>query len=359
MLDKLTLDIYDRIRNRRLQFFNGFNLTLGYDRLAGTFKFDYYFDPDNPEHKELSCIGHYHQATVRYNDQVLLTGTILSINMPSGPVKQLVPISGYSLPGVFEDCNIPPDMNLQSDSLSLRNIAQQLCKRFGLTMQVDAAVSKDMDTVFDTTKAGDTQTIKGFLTELAVQKNIVLSHTPQGAVLFTRANTTQAPVLSINTANGSLPGTSINLSFNGQAMHSHITVMKQADVEAGNMEPVTIRNPYVYPAAVYRPKVIVQSSGTDVDSNLVAKQALAAELKNLQLTVTTDRWLVNNRLLTPNSIIEVTSPENYLYNTTRWFVEEVSYTGTAEKTTATLKCVLPEVYNGQTPQYLFKGINLH
>lgn len=356
----LILKIDDRIRVRQLQFWNEFTLTLKYDAVASPFSFKYYFDPTNPEHKELSCIGHYHNAYVEYNNERLVTGTILSIAMNAGPRKDLTAIAGYSLPGVLEDCCPPPDTNLQMDGLSLQQIAEQLIKPFGLQMQVSSAVKAEMQSVFETTKMGDTQKIKDYLTELATQKNIIITHTAGGALVFTRANTGGKPVLDFDTSKGSIPGTQISMSFNGQAMHSHITMRKQADADTGDVAEATVRNPYVFPDSVYRPITLSQDSGSDIDTEQAAKNALAAELKNLRYIINTDRWLLEDgKMLKPNCLVSVLAPEVYLYNKTNLFVEEISYTGTNKATTAILTCVLPEVYNNQTPNYLFKGINLH
>lgn len=361
----MILKINDRFRNRQLDYFNNFSLNLKFDSIGGTFGFSYDFNPDNREHKELSCIGHYHECSVEHNGELLLTGIVLSINMTSAPVKKLVAIGGYSLPGVLEDCEIPTtSYPLQSDGLTLKQIAQKLLQPFGIKMIIDNAVAQKMNSVFDKSTAGESQTVKAYLTELATQKNIVISHNEKGELLFTAAKTDQTPVMQFDFSNGVLPGVSMNLQFNGQAFHSHITVQKQAgidaDAETGNAGEATVRNPYVYPKAVYRPKVISQSSGSDVDTETAAKNALAAELKNIKLTIKLDRWLdANGKIIKPNNYITVLNPEVYLYNKTVWFIEEVAFSGNEKEQTAVLTCVLPEVYNGKTPVYLFKGINEH
>ncbi len=355
----MLLKINDRIRSRQLDYFNKFSLSLKYDAMASAFGFEYYFDPGNSEQKELSCIGHYHECTVEHNGELLVTGQILSINMTSAPERKLVQIGGYALPGVLEDCDIPPDMTLQTDGLSLRQIAQQFCTKFNLKMVVADAVAKDMDAAFETATAKDGQSIKSYLTQLAAQKDIVISHTTAGALWFTKAETKKTPLIEFDFSAGTMPGTTMQLQFNGQAMHSHITVRKQADADGGNEGEATVRNPYVYPKAVYRPRVITQSSGTDVDSDKAARQALAAELKNMKLTITTDRWEVDGKILKPNNTITVINPEVYLYAKSTWFIEQIDFRGDEKETTAVLTCVLPEVYNGETPKYLFEGVNLH
>ena len=353
----MNLRINDRIRNRDVKFFNSFQVSLRYDSVASTFGFTGYFNPDNPEHKDLYCIGHYHIATVEHNGELLLTGNILSEGFSNASEKKLVTFAGYSLPGVLEDCEIPTSIYpLQSDSLSLREIASKLIKPFGIQMIVDPSVAKLMDGIYESNTAKESQTVKAYLTELTKQKNIIMTHDAKGRLVFTKAKTNQKPIL--NYGGDGIPCPQMNLSFNGQAMHSHITVIREQDTESENAGESTVRNPYVI-NSVYRPKVIVQSSGDDNDTLQVAQNALAAELQNLKLVITTDRWELDGKVIKPNNLITVVNPEIYLYKKSTWFIEQVDLVGDSEKTTAALTCALPEVYNGEPPEYLFKGINLH
>ncbi len=283
----MILRINDRITNRKVDYFNQFKLNLQHDSIASTFSFNFYFNPQNKDHKEMACVSHYHVATLEHNGELLLTGNVLSQVFNASNVKELAAIGGYSLPGVLEDCEIPTSLYpLQSDSLTLRQIAQKLIRPFGLKLIVDPAVASKVDSVYDTSTASETQTIKGYLTELAAQKNVLLSHNEKGNLVFTTSKTKQKPILHFEDG---VIGTRMSLEFNGQAMHSHITVQKQADIDDGNAGESTVRNPYVI-NSVYRPKVKTQSSGTDIDTDLAARQLLSAELKNLKLTIVTDRW---------------------------------------------------------------------
>lgn len=355
----MELVINDRIRNRKITFFNNFTLSLKYDSVGSAFSFSFYFNPDNPEHKEVMCIGHYHLCTVTHNGETLLTGYILSQDFGDSPVPEMVSISGYSLPGVLEDCEIPTKLYpLQSDGISLKNIAEKLIQPFGLKLVVDSSVASLVNSTFKTSTASESQTVKAYLSELASQKNVVISHDEYGNLLFTKAKTRMQPVIDFNVPNGGIPGTSMKLNYNGQAMHSHITLQKQADTEGGNASEYTIRNPFVI-GSVYRPKTTSQNSGDDNDTEKAAKTALAAELKNIKLTITTDRWLIDEKIIKPNNTITVINPQVYLYNKSTWFIESIEYKGDEKINTATLNCVLPCVYDGSTPDYLWKNVNLH
>jgi prophage tail gpP-like protein len=139
----MELVINDRIRNRSISLFNKVRINLKFDSVASTFSFEYYFNPNNNEHKELSCIGHYHICKITHNGETLLTGYVLSIAFNGGAVRQMVSIGGYSLPGVLEDCDIPiaiEGMSLQNTDKSLKDIALRYIKPFGLGLIIDESV---------------------------------------------------------------------------------------------------------------------------------------------------------------------------------------------------------------------------
>jgi len=375
----MELVIFDRIRNRKVDKFNSFHISLKYNSFSSPFSFDYYFDPDVFELKEMACVGHYHICRLYHNGELMLTGMMLSQAFNHSPIKQLVAIGGYSISGILEDCSIPtnaaidaalaignlkikpgeikPYCPLQSDGLSLRQIAEKLLAPFKLNMIVDPDVIGIMDEVFEESTAEPKDSIKAYLTELATQKNIIITHDAKGNVVFTKIKTDLKPIYYFNVPKGGLPGVEIGLHFNGQHMHSQITVVKQADVDDENAGESTVTNPYV--PFIFRPKTIIQTSGNDIDTELAAKNALADELRNLSVTVKLDRWIINDKIIRPGSLISIKDPENYIFNKTDFFIESIDFTGNQREETCTMHCVLPESYNGATPKYIFKGINLH
>lgn len=355
----MLLKINDRIRNQKVDFFNSFNFSLRYDAVGSPFSFGFYFDPDNVNLKELACIGHYHECTLEHNNELLLTGQIISEGFKSSSTRQLVGIGGYSLPGMLEDVTADTSSYpLQCDGLTLREIATKLLTPFKIKFMVDPSVSAQMDIAYEKTSPKPAEKIKGYLSSLCGQRNIILSHNESGYLLFTRAKTKLKPIIDFNIPKGGILATEMALDFNGQAMHSHITVMKQASKNSPNAGQFTIRNPYVIDS-VYRPITIIQDSGDDIDTEKAARNALADELRNLSLTIQTDRWESGGKIIKPNNTITVINPDIYLFKKSTWFIEQIDFKGDNKETTATLKCVLPEVYNGETPQYLFRGINLH
>ena len=337
-----------------VKFFNSFSLDLKYDSVASTFNFRFYFDPMNKQHAELACVSHFHEAIVEHNGETLITGFILTQKFIQSSVKNMVEIAGYSKTGVLGDCEIPPSLYpLQNDGLSLEQIATRLIAPFRLKLinNAGATLNKSVNKKIKKTTASHSQNIISYLSEIAQQRNVVLTHNEFGDLVITDAKTDGLPIMDIK--KGGLIGTTLELTFNGQPIHSHITIIKQASADGGNGGEYTIRNPYCPVAYVYRPRVIEQSSGDEFTVQETAANALALELKNITLIVTIDMWDLNGKIIRPNNTITVYSPEIFLYKKTTWFIESINYTGNEKETIATLTCVLPEVYNKKIPKNIF------
>lgn len=338
-----------KINGKDIRFQNEFNVTLKYDSIASTFSFNVYFDATNPDHKNIFKPLEYNRVEIFHDNELLLTGTVLIHNFQDDANSQLIPISGYSLPGILDDCEIPvQNYPLQSLNMSLEQISNKLIKPFNLKVKVDPSVQSKMQKVFSSSTADEKQSIKAYLCSKASQKNIVLTHTPSGELFFTEANTQQIPIFEFSK---SIPGVEMSISINAQAMHSEITVLKQADDEGGNAGQVTIKNPFV---SAFRPHVRTQSSGSDIDVNDTARAILSEELKAIMLSIKLERWDISGKIIRPNSIISVLNPDLYLYKKTNFFVESVSLTGNEKEMTATMECFIPEVYNSKPVNNIFK-----
>lgn len=358
----MILKINDRFHNRKIDFFNSFQFELKHNSIASTFSFDFYFNPDNPEHKELACVTHFHDVTLEHNGKLLLTGVLLNQGFRNSAQKQLAQFGGYSRPGALEDCQIPPAAYpLQNNGLSIAQIARRVISPFRpkIGLVIDSAVNSRANQSVNDSTAGATETVQSYLAKICKNRNIILSHDNVGNVLLTESKQGGETILDFDNSDGDIPGVQISLNYNGQGMHSHITVKRQGNLEGGNAGDSTIRNPYVV-GSVYRPKVITQSSGTDNTTQEMARRELSNELRNLTLTVEVDRWEdKNGDIIKPNNEISVFMPELFIWKKTRWFIESVTLRGDETGNTATLNCVLPEVYNDKPVESIFENINIH
>jgi len=339
-----------KISGRKFDFFNSFELNLAYNSIASTFSFEgLIFDEET---KNLFKPLSYKECKVYMDDELLLTGTILNTSTSAENQDSLASISGYAKTGVLDDCNIPTSLYpLQSDKLTIKEIIEKLLKPFSLSLIVDSLAQSSVNTKFDKSTADSDQTIKSYINELTTQRNIILSHNENGNLLLTKLNLKQP---SVATYIEGMPSTKISLSVDGQSMHSHITVQKQASIEVDVAGEQTLTNDLV---TSYRPVVKQQTEGSNNETEDSVNSVLGSELRNIQLTIVTDRWKWTDgqkiNIIKPNNIIDVKSPTNFINNLTRFFVESISYSGNQEGIIATINCVLPEVYSGNKPKNIF------
>lgn len=350
----MELVIYDRVTNRKYNYFTDIKLQLKFDSVGSVFSFSMFYDPENPDHKLLTKPSSWQLAKIYENGELLLTGFILQYSFLLDSAKRLVSVSGYSIPGVLEDSQIPLSAYpLQNDNLNLRQIAEKILLPFQIKIKIDDSVSSEMELPYSTTTSTATSSVKDYLTELAKQRNIIISHTEGGRLLFTRTKTDSKPVAHFD---GGYLNTEITHSFNGQVLHSPITVVKQADADGGSMGEFTIKNPYIPESTTaFRPKVIVQSSGDDNDTEAACKNALLAELKAISVKINLSDWYVNDVFMKPNTVVTVQSDELWLFDKVKLFVESVDYSSNSNSRTCTLNCVLPEVYSGEIPNNIYEN----
>lgn len=342
-----------KINGKNFDFFNNFNIDLKYNSIGSTFSFEGNYEPSNEGQKNLFKPFSYNLVQLYYDGELFLTGTAMNTNTRVSENSALANITGYSLPGVLEDCQIPIDQYpLEFDNLNLIEIIRKLIQPFGISLVVDSSVQSDASKQYVKIASEPGSTIKRFITELATQRNLILTHNVKGNLVLTRAKVSNR---SIATYKENVPSTVIGVTCNGQSLHSKITSMKQASIGTDVAGESTVTNSLI---KKYRPAIVLQNSGNNDDSENFAKKSRGSELRGIQVVVETDRWQWYDgrrlRLIQPNNIINVVSPSNSINKPAKLFVENVSYTGTTDINTAVLNCVLPECYTGAAPKNIFR-----
>lgn len=356
----MELRINDRFVNRKVEYFNGVSVDLSHNTLGGTFSLQYRFKEDNREQIELSCVSHFHEVQILHQGVLLITGVITNNSFTQNSESNLVTLSGHSLPGVLEYVQIPPSIYpLQSDGLTIAQIAKKLINPFNLKMVIDKSVSSKMNTVLSTTEASNTQSIKDYLSTLCKDKNIIMSHNEKGELFFTSSKTDDDPLFEWDLTKESPRGISFDFNYDGSSMNSHITILKEKSPEGGNSGQFTIRNPYVI-GSYYKPKVMTQTSGDDNSTSQNARRELGNQLKGVSLKIQVQGWDIDGVIVVPNNTITIIAPKLYIFRKEKFFIESVNYSVSAENSPVmTLNCVLPEVYNDEPIVNIFRGINLH
>ena len=340
-----------RIGNDDFEFYENGTITLNYGMATNTFNFNGFYDPTSELYRRVFRPLQYKPVTIdTLRGERLINGFLTNTSFKSSEKTNVAGISGYSKTGLIQDCTIPIGQPYQYIGLSLREIAEQLVQRFNISVVVENDNGL-ADEEIDEQTAKPSETINQFLTRIAAQKNLVISSGLNGELKIARTIVARE---SIATYRDGLPSTSISLQIGGQAMFSDITTLQQADFDSANSGQETVNNPLVN---AFRPTTKIQSAGDFNETLLASQNVRANQLRNIRLIIESDRWeWLNNRrqeTITPDNIVTVISPRNYINRPTNFFVEQVKLNLTPKKETATLFCVLPEVYNNEAPKIFF------
>jgi prophage tail gpP-like protein len=329
-----------RINNTLFRFFESYTLDMKFNAIADSFSFSGQKDflPDILSYADCEILDE--------NDQVIITGTIVNQNFELDSNPTLISVSGYSKPGVLEDCTIPISLYpLQSDNLSLKQIADKVLQPFDVKYKYTANITTEFNKKFKKTNAEPTQQVKEYLNQLASQRGIILTHNAKGELLFTKLDV--SPLLPVaNFIEGDTGILSMNLQIPGQSLHSEITVIKQASYDNPDAGQKTLENVY---CKSFRPMVKILNSGDIFDIEKAARTELSNELSQIKLVIQT------TKLVYPGNLITVKAPSLKIFNEYDFFVEETNIQGSTTNDLYILTCVVKDVYTlNYPPEYIFE-----
>ncbi len=356
-----------KVNGRTIDKYMQVNVSLRYDGIASSFSFTGYFSPSSSIHRQLFIPCSFYTAEVSYNNKTLITGALTNHDFEDSSKKEPTVIGGYSKTGVLEDCTIKVDDATQMSGSTLKQIANRLIKPFALNLVVDDSVKSVCDEVIAVSEIDQYETIRNYLSSIASQKNVVLSHTSKGELLLTQANGNKPPIYNFTKGAWYKMG----LTVDGQAMHSIINVKGQINQSTPDVSAdAQILNPYLDNTSFgighggffpkFRPIVYQQTAATDPNTPpLTARKKLGNELKNaIRLKIDINGWTLDGNLPMPGDIITVQNADIFLYQKTKFFIQGVDFRGDEKSDTATLFCVLPESFNNDKIVNIFKGTNL-
>lgn len=356
-----------KIRVNKKSFIKIIDLELNesLDSVASTFSVDAFFDYQNQQLKPLFTPLLYNLIEIFDDEhQLMLTGTILNHDFDLKSNDEPISLSGYSLPGVIEDCNIPYSMYpLESLKMNLGEITRKLIDPFGLKLIIDDSVARDVNLIYSKSVCKPEDSIKEYISKLAAQRNVIVSHTKEGHLLMFRPDIKSDSVYDFSEQNT----TSMTLSVNGQGMHSDLTILrqprlkrkqreKQKEFLPGQVKTVktkpkpqyydTLKNPMI---KVFRPAVKKMTEGEDTSTESAVRNYMADELRNIQFSIEIDRWERINK----GDIITINSNVIPIQNKIRLMVDSLSRIINSSEKRMTINAVLPESFTGDEPKNIF------
>ena len=333
------------IEGERFRFWTQIRIRRSMDAMD-VIEFDAPFDSGAPGFREKFRPFRYQDVEVTIGGAPLFTGTMITPNPVLESSKKVISIECYSLPGVLNDCNAPASAYpLEFSNQVLRDIAVRLAESFGVGVQFNDPPGA----VFSRVAADPNKKILAFLIELARQRNLVISSTPRGELLFQRSVETGNPVALLS--QGSSPLESVTPQFNGQNFYSHVTGLEPTIVGLKGSQ-FTVKNTSL--SGVIRPFtfVVQDTVNADVKTAVEAKAArMFANVATYVLKVATWRDPTGN-LWEPNTTVQVFAPDAMVYSEYEFIIRSVEFLRTPLSEQATLTLVLPGSFSGQLPEDL-------
>lgn len=304
------------------------------------------FQADQKEFREAFRPFSFKPLELLVDDKTLFNGTSVGINPASAADKSVVGVSGYSLPGVLQDCNEPPSaLPTEFKRQNLRDIAQALAAPFGLEVDFRAPVGA----LFDKVKLDITGAPHDFLAKLAKQRNIVLSSNQDGGLLCWQSEPPGRPVARLKDFEE--PVTNVSATFSPQAYFSEITGF--ATPRKGRKgSKFTAPNPFL--ESILRPNSFELGDTETGDAEEATRAKLGRMFANMAAyTVEVATWRdPQGKLWEPNTTVTLNAPNAMVYGEFEFLIRSVTLHQDKDKTTASLGLVMPGAFSGETPEAL-------
>lgn len=308
------------------------------------------FSVDTPGFKETFRPLSYKPFGIDIGGRRLFTGTLVGVNPEMSADQKMVRASGYSVPGVLQDCTAPAEAYpLEFGGWNLREIAEELLRPFGIPVVFDSAL--DPNVVFDFgvgLKPG--KKILPFLIKLAKEKNLLVSNTPEGELLFRQADVGAGVRAYLR--QGEFPLLEVTPAFDPQEYYSSITGIEQVFYGFGG-GVYTKSNPRL--AGVVRPFVFEPDdsvSSAEISTTVEAKMGrMLANAAPYTIKVATWRT-PDGALWEPGDAISVYAPDAMIYEPYKFVIRQVTLDRSVQGEYAILNLVPPGSLAGKVPEVL-------
>lgn len=335
------------IEGKKFEAWPSIDIALQMDSFSSV-EFKAPFEAAHEEFRETFRPFKFKPLEVQIDGARAFLGTMVTINPDADAQQSVVDVGAYALPAVLNDCSAPASaLPFEFKKLGLRAIADAVAKPFGIGVEFASGV--DEGTPFPKAKLDIDQELSDFLADLARQRNLVISNTPDGKLLCLQSVAPGRPVARLR--DGEPPVTKIGATFSPQDYYSEITgFVPRKRKRKGSRH--TERNPFL--SAVLRPRSFRLDDTDKGDAPSAVKAKLGRMFGNMaswQASVATWRDPAGN-LWAPNTTITIEAPDAMVYREYEFVIRSVKLHEDANETSAVLGLVMPGAFRGEIPASL-------
>lgn len=330
------------IDGQRFRFWDKVRITRAIDSMD-TVEFGAPFDVDAPGFKETFRPFSYKPVVITVGGEPLFTGTMVGVTPVLENGQKVISVSGYSLPGVLNDCTPPASsFPLEFNDQGLREIATSIAAPFGLSVDFVA----DQGAIFERVACEPGKKALGFLAELAKQRNLIISSSSRGVLVFWQSVSAGQPVARLQ--QGSAPVLSVTPFFSPQEYYSHVTGIEPVIVGLEGSQ-FTVKNPRLQ--GVTRPITFNAPDTLDADVKGAVEAKAGRMFGNMaSYSVRVATWRdPNGQLWAPNTTVKLQAPGAMIYNEYEFVIRSVEFSRERAVESAILDLVIPGSFSGQTP----------
>lgn len=289
-----------------------------------------------PQHKALA-------VDIGFNGNQIFTGYLESPTMQSGRDEKSLTVICSSYPNVLNN-KIPANgWPLDLRSLNFEYITREICGLYGLPV----ITSIDTGPMFKKASAKRDNTGIEFLTPLAKQRGLILTDDAFGTLVIDDGASFGAPVWTVDDEND--PSVTVAATYNFDDYYAKITGLLKN--KTGQTEKFyTEKNPHFEGILKYD---TVEFSEIDLGELETATRTEMGRMFGAVFSVSVEipSWLNSNGVLfQAGELIKVRSPREYINNFFELQIRRIDFAKEPERETATLECILPDVFRGVIPE---------
>jgi prophage tail gpP-like protein len=328
------------------------------------------FEPERDLFRQTFKPFSYSEVTLSLGGTVRFVGTMMRVNPQLSADERTIGVEAYARCGVLNDVT-PLETQLPTEFLnqSLEQIAKQLCEPLGINVvfgapsatviDLDAGTSfsdpEQLDrinpgTPFEKVQLKPGAKVLQFLIELAKQRALIVRSTPDGDLLFTRANEQTGDVVA--TLTDSRPVISITPRFRVQDYYSSLTgISKTKGGKLGSR--FSVQNPRLEDNFDVQRPFVYELNDTDPADTQAAVEARLGRMfadaisYNVEVATTTDQ---SGRYWEPDRYVTLEAPGVMVYKKSPFLIRSTQLRFTPSESTASLSLVLPGTLSGKAPE---------
>jgi prophage tail gpP-like protein/phage tail protein X len=333
------------IEGSRFRFWDSMRVTRSIDAID-TVEFSAPFDSTAAGMRATFQPFSYKPVGITVGGELLFAGTLVTIDPVIANESIIITAGAYSLPGVLNDCTPPASsFPIEFNGQDLRGIATAIAGDFGITVEFPDGAGP----AFERVACDPGKKVLAFLVELAQQRNLIVTNSAAGALVFFRPAAVGPPVARLR--QGESPVLSVTPSFSPQQYYSHVTGIEPVVVGSEGSQ-YTVKNSRL--AGVLRPVTFEarDAEGGDVAAAVESKAArMFGSMAAYSVGVATWRDALG-KLWSPNTTVTLEAPDAMVYSAFSFIIRSVSFDRDGSTETATLDLVIPGSFSGQQPEAL-------